>query len=219
MGGAVGGLGQGAVATLAGLGIKLDQDNRLQIDEAKLDDKLTSDLDAVRNLFEFRFTSSSDKLRVFARDNRLADNAFTVSVVDADNDGVPESATADGVALQIEGNRLKGADGTAYAGLQMIWVGQGSDNIDVTATQGVADRIFNNLDRVLGDGDGSLTKVADALDRQSADFQKEIGRIDERADRLREQLVAKFTALEAAMATAKALLDQVKAQMGVTQDN
>lgn len=101
----------------------------------------------------------------------------------------------------------------------MIWVGKGSESIDVTATQGVADRIFNNLDRVLGDGDGSLTKVADALDRQSADFQKEIGRIDERADRLREQLVAKFTALEAAMATAKALLDQVKAQMGVTQQN
>ncbi|MFO1035251.1 MAG: flagellar filament capping protein FliD [Geminicoccaceae bacterium] len=219
VGGAVGGLGQGAVATLAGLGIKLDQDNRLQIDEAKLDDRLTADLDAVRNVFEFRFTSSSDKLRVFARDNRLADNAFTISVVDADNDGVPESATADGVALQIEGNRLKGADGTAYAGLQMIWVGKGSESIDVTATQGVADRIFNNLDRVLGDGDGSLTKVADALDRQSADFQKEIGRIDERADRLREQLVAKFTALEAAMATAKALLDQVKAQMGVTQQN
>ena len=219
VGGAVGGLGPNAISTLAGLGIRLDQDNRLQIDEAKLDERLAGDLDAVRDVFEFRFTASADTLRVLSRDNALADSAFTVSVVDADNDGVPESATADGVALEIEGNRLKGATGTAYAGLQMVWVGTGNASIDVTATQGIADRIFNQMDRVLGDGDGSLTKFVDALGEQSAGFQKEIGRIEERAQRLREQLVAKFTALEAAMATAKSLLDQVRAQLGISEQD
>jgi hypothetical protein len=66
-----------------------------------LDARLLGNLDAVRNVLE----SARGRLarpRRLARTNALADSSFTVNVVDADADGVPESATADGVALDVQ---------------------------------------------------------------------------------------------------------------------
>ena len=73
VGSPVAGLGAGALSSLAGIGIKLDPGNHLKLDEAVLDEKLVTDLDAVRNVLEFRFTASSADLGVFARTNDLAD--------------------------------------------------------------------------------------------------------------------------------------------------
>lgn len=209
----VGGLAPGAVASLAGLGIRLDTDNRLVLDEAALDAKLVGDLDAVRDVFEFRFTASSPDLGVFDRTNGLADASFTVSIVDADGDGVPEGATADGVALEIDGSRLVGRDGTAYAGLELLWTGRGSATIDVTATQGVADRLHNLLEAALDDVDGTLTRATENLGERSTDHRAEIERIEARAERYRQQLIERFGAMEAALAVAKSMLEQVRASV------
>ncbi|HZI18378.1 MAG TPA: flagellar filament capping protein FliD, partial [Pyrinomonadaceae bacterium] len=118
----VAGLSAGSGATsLAGISLRLDGNNHLSLDEAALDARLLGNLDAVRNVLEFRFAADSPDLGVFARTNALADSSLTVSIVDADADGVPESATADGVARDVQGGRLIGRDGTAYAGLEMLW--------------------------------------------------------------------------------------------------
>lgn len=211
----VAGLGSGtSAASLAGIGLKLDGDNRLTLDGTTLDAKLLGDLDAVRNVLEFRFTAASPELGVFARTNALADSSFTVDVVDADADGVPESASADGVALDVVGGRLVGRDGTAYEGLEMIWTGQGSASIGVTATQGVADRVYNMLDSALDDLHGTLSKGRQALGERNTDYRAEIEQIEARAERYRQQLVERFSAMETALSIAKSMLEQVRAQVG-----
>jgi flagellar hook-associated protein 2 len=213
VGSPVAGLGAGALSSLAGIGIKLDPGNHLTLDEAVLDKKLVTDLDAVRNVLEFRFTASSADLGVFARTNDLADTSFTVSIVDADGDGVPESATADGVALDVSGGLLKGRSGTAYAGLEMLWTGQGSASIDVTATQGIADRLYNFLDGAVDEFQGTLTQAADDLEQRNSSYQTEIEQIEVRTERYREQLIERFGAMETALSLAKSMLEQVRAQM------
>jgi flagellar hook-associated protein 2 len=210
----VAGLGAGAGATsLAGIGLRLDGSNRLSLDEAALDARLLGNLDAVRDVLEFRFAADSPELGVFARTNALADSSFTVSVVDADSDGVPESATADGVALDVRGGRLSGRDGTAYAGLEMIWTGQGNASIGVTATQGVADRVYNMLDSALDDLDGTLSQGRQALGERNTAYRAEIDRIEVRAERYRQQLVERFGAMETALAIAKSMMDQLRASV------
>lgn len=207
----VAGLDAGALASLAGIGIRLDGSNRLTIDDATLDAKLLGDVDAVRNVLEFRFTSTSADLGVFARTNELADASFRIDIVDADSDGVPESATADGVALEVEGGTIKGRAGTAYAGLEMIWTGRGNDTIDVTATQGVADKLYNLIGQATDEFEGTLTRAADDVSQRNSDYRAEIEKIEARAERYREQLVERFGAMEAALSLAKAMLDQVRA--------
>ena len=75
----------------------------------------------VTDVFEFRFNSSSPDLALFGRTSALNDTEFTIDIVDADNDGIAESATIDGVAAEIDGNTIKGADGTDYQGLELSY--------------------------------------------------------------------------------------------------
>jgi flagellar hook-associated protein 2 len=206
----VAGLPAGATGSLAGLGLRLGGDSKLTLDGKRLDDALLADLGGVRAALEFRFEASSPELGVLSRTNGLADSAFTVDIVDADADGVPESATADGVALDVQGGKLTGRAGTAYAGLQMLWVGRGSATIDVTATQGVADRLYNILDAAADDLNGSLTRATDDLGQRNVDYRAEIDRIGERAERYRQRLIERFGAMETALSLAKSMLQQVQ---------
>ena len=210
----VAGVAAGDPNSLAGIGLKLDTDNKLQIDGTTLEQALLGKLDSVRNVMEFRFTASSGSLRIFDRSNDLTDNAFKVEVTDADGDGVPEAATADGVALDLVGNRLVGRSGTAYAGLQMIWGGQGSESIDVTATQGAADKLYNLIRQANDSVNGSLKGARDSLQQQDTDYHTQIGTIDDRVDRYRDQLLAKFQAMETALSLANSMMQQVKAAFG-----
>ena len=142
-GGGVEGLDADAISSLRGIGITLNESNMLEVDDGKLDNALLTNLDEVRGVFEFSFDSSSPELAVFNRTNALADTSFTVDITDADNDGVPEHVLIDGVEAEIDGSTIRGKDGTDYEGLELLWAGNGSTSINVDASQGIADKLFN----------------------------------------------------------------------------
>ncbi len=205
------GLPATALASLAELGITLDSDNKLVVDQAKLDEKLVSDLGGVRRVFEFTFQASSSELAVYSRSNALSDTSFTVNIVDADGDGVIESADIDGVAVDVSGGRITGRDGTPYEGLVLLWSGSGSTSITATATQGIADRLYNTLDAAIDGIDGTLTNTIDAVEQENARLADEIAKIDARVETFRQYLIEKFAALEAALTVANNMLQQVEA--------
>jgi flagellar hook-associated protein 2 len=209
--GGVDGLAPGAAASLGALDITLDESNHLQVDNAELDAKLLGSLDEVRRIFEFSFTSSSPDLRLFARPTALADTGFTVDIADADADGVPESATIDGVAVDIDGTTLVGREGTAYAGLELIWSGRGSASIDVGATRGIAERLHVEIGKALDESGGVLATASESLESLSARHRRDIERIEQRAEDFRLRLIEKFAAMESALSMAKAMLQQISA--------
>ncbi|MFO1069668.1 MAG: flagellar filament capping protein FliD [Geminicoccaceae bacterium] len=208
--GRVDGLAPGAAASVGALGIRYDGQGRLGLDETVLDGKLLGALDEVRGVLEFRFAASSPDLQLFARGPALGDTAFTVAITDADADGVPESASIDGVAVDIDGTTLVGRDGTAYAGLELIWSGRGSTSIGATATRGIAEQLHAALEPVLDESDGSLAVAADSLVTQNRALAAEVERIDARVADFRARLVQRFAAMETAMSMAQALLQQVR---------
>ncbi len=209
--GAVDGLASGAAASLGALGITLDESNHLQVDDSRLDAKLLGSLDEVRRVFEFSFTSSSPDLQLFARPAALADTAFTVDIVDADADGIPESASIDGVAVDIDGTTLVGREGTAYAGLELIWSGKGSGSIAVTATRGIAEQLYTEIGKALDESEGALATATESLESLSTRYRQDIDRLEQRAEDFRQRLIEKFAAMETALSMAKAMLQQISA--------
>ncbi len=218
--GRVAGLDAGALTSLGSVGISLDSSNKLSVDEAKLDGLLLEDLDAVRDVLEFRFTSDSTDLSVFARGNTLGDSDFALVITDSDNDGIIESATIDGIAMEVDGRFLKGPVGSAYEGLELFWSGTGSTTINAQATTGLAERIFIDLDKALDEVDGSLTVAADNLETLNDRHGEDIVRMEERVESFRTRLIEKFSALETALSLAEAMLDQIRATTdAMTGDN
>lgn len=209
--GRVDGLAAGASASLGALGITLDESNHLEIDDSELDAKLLGSLAEVRGVFEFSFSASSPDLQLFARPASLADTGFTVDIVDADGDGMPESASIDGVAVDIDGTTLVGREGTPYAGLELIWSGKGSSSISVTATSGIAERLYNEIGKALDDSGGVLATASESLETQSARYRVDIDKIEQRAEDFRLRLIEKFSAMETALSMAKAMLQQISA--------
>ncbi len=205
------GLSSGELASLAEIGITLDGDNKLVVDEATLDDKLVTDLDGVRKVFEFSFQASSGDLAVYSRTNALSDTSFTVNIVDADGDGVIESADIEGVAVDVSGGRIIGRDGTPYEGLVLLWSGSGSTSITATATQGVADKLYNSLQTAIDEVDGTLTNAIDSVEQENVRLTDEIAKIDSRVETFRQSLIEKFAALETALTVANSMLQQVEA--------
>ena len=209
----------GTGGSLRDLGITLDASNKMQIDSTKLDSALLTKLDKVRNILEYRFESSSADLALYSRSGPLQDTAFTVSIIDADADGQIESASIDGVGVDVTGKVIKCRDGTAYSGLQFIWAGTGSTSINVKASQGVADKTYDELNKVLDDVQGRLANEVGEIQSGTTKAQAEIDKISERAERYRDQLVTKFSALEFALAQSKAMLQQIRASLGQTSNN
>lgn len=205
--------------TLRDIGLSFDSSNKLTVDQSKLETALLTGVDKLRDVMEYRFESSSADLALFSHQGTLNDPDYAVVIVDADGDGQAESATIDGVAVDVSGRILKGRDGTAYAGLQLIWTGTGSTTINVSSSQGLADKAYEQLTGMLDETDGRLAKEVGAISDQSTKAQTEIDKITERAERYREQLVEKFSAMEAALGQANAMLAQIKAALGQNDDS
>jgi flagellar hook-associated protein 2 len=213
VGGATAGLDSAALGTLRDVGISLESGGRLRVDERTLDARLPNKLDEVRRVFEFTATASSGDLRVHARTNALTDLSFTVAISDPDADGTPDAATIDGVPAVVSGRTITGADGTAYEGLKLIWAGQGDASIGMQVSQGVADRLHNALDEALDLFDGPVQRAIDGLGEANRGYAEQVERIEARAAAARERLIERFTAMEAALSVANAMLAQVRTQM------
>lgn len=219
VGGSVQGLDAAALASFRAIGIELDATSQLRVDDARLDNALLTRLDDVRDIFEFRFRSSSSEIAVFARTNALAASAMQLEITDADNDGTPEAVTINGVAAVVDGSTIKGAKGSPFEGLELIWTGRGSTTIDIDVSQGLADRVFNLVQPAVDPLNGSISRAIDSLRDMNGSYAKQIERIEARATRARDLLIERFSAMEAALTLANAMLAQIRAQIdAMTQD-
>ncbi len=212
---------------LADLGITLDDfqgdeetpftRNILVIDPGELNNALAADFDAVRDVFEFDFTSDSSDVQIFSRSNALDVTDFELNV-DLTN-GIYEARTTTGAliaALDAEpitggGLLLKGQNGTDLEGLELIFGGTADTTANISISQGIGDRIFNILDSAL-DQDGGiiqteLDSIADSNDRLNED----ILRIDEIVERFRQQQLARFAQLESLISSANTILQSLDA--------
>ena len=101
----------------------------------------------------------------------------------------------------------------------LIYTGDGSDVINISISQGVADKIFNSLDGIINGSGSGTAKAIGMIDEaiknlQDTDtsLQKSIDTINDQVTTFRDQILTKFTALEGAISASNQFLQLLSAQ-------
>lgn len=201
--------------------------NILQIDQGKLDDALANNFDAVRRVFEFSFTSSSSVLRPYTRTNALAINDFQVDIditrasgdkvrityTDPDTE-LPVTINADFTVGSGTSGTITGQTGTVLEGLKLLYAGDGTDVIDVSVSQGIADRLYNTLDAFTKSG-GLIDTEVGTLKSQNDRLQADIDRLNVQIDTFRTRLLEQYSHLEEIISQSNSLIQFLQAQLNV----
>ncbi len=212
----VNGLDAGALSNLRDIGITIDAENLLTIDDGKLDAALVDKLDQVRGVLEFGFQSDSTRVGIVKRETNADLGTFTINVPAGAIEGT--NVQVAGVdAFAVDGNVLRGLEGTVYEGLSLAYVrdttdpAESAEDITITTTLGIAERLFQTTENYNKSDGGLLTDEIARFEEQNADFEREIAAIDERMAIIQQSLIEKYAALEQAIAQAEAITSQLKA--------
>jgi flagellar hook-associated protein 2 len=209
------------ISTLADLGITFDSDNKLKIsDETTLNSALLNNYADVQALFQTSVTTDSSSLSILRNTSTQSNLDFNIDItVDSNGDMTSASVNGDTSAFTISGNRLKGAEGTIYEGLVFVFSGNSDTTVNVSFSQGLADRLSNLTDSYTNSTDGTIQSKIDRMDTQDNLLQIKSDRIKERAESYRTKLIEKYAAMESAISSANSLLKQVQALFGTSSSD
>lgn len=199
----------GGVLSLATLGISFDSSNKLELDEDTLNSVLSADIDGVQQLLGLNMTSSSSQLSLLRYDSSQTSMSFTLDI-DVASDGTLNSATVNGDSslFTVKGNRIVGNDGTAYAGIVLVYSGTGG-SVDVDFSQGLADRLYGAISAAADEYDSDLATAIDGLEATDSTLQTRSDTVRTNAESYRTTLTAYYARLEAAAEQAALLLKQL----------
>lgn len=204
--------------------------NIMVLDAAKLTTALESNFNGVRKVFEMAFAASTSQIGIYNRTNALSATSFTVDVNTARSAGDEVRITSiDGATQDPAVNMdysydgynalFSGKAGTALEGLSMLYSGGATSSFTVNVTQGIGDRLYNVLDSLLASDTGSIDAEIQGLEDSNTKLETDVALIDEQVTSYREDLLQKFSALEAAVASSNRLIDLLTAQTNVQNSN
>jgi flagellar hook-associated protein 2 len=186
------------VNTLRDIGITLDRENRLVVDDVKLNDAIVDKGDAVTKLFGFNSTSSSSDFFVAMRPDSLKSSLgntdITVRVLETNASGKPTRAemvvagvtynstqvtiSQGGAIVPPEGIGLNGAR-FGYSG-GVVTAGSPAKTSTIKMTQGIADTVASYLDTslstdgVIANQKNSIQKDIDKIGTQIATLKTQV---------------------------------------------
>ncbi len=194
--------------------------NILNINDGTLTSLLSTNFDGVSKLFGFTLTSDNPNLRMFSHTNALAVSEFTLNLNPGANtftatyDSGSGPVTVNLTAQALPGGTsytLTGPAGSALDGLKLIYGSTATATINVTATQGIADRMFNTGDTALKLNTGTLPVELQSLKDSDTRLQENIARVNAQVAQYQQQLINQFTALEKAISQVNSLLSALAA--------
>lgn len=201
-------------ASLASIGITLDDSNYLDIDQELLEEALVSDFDAVADLFSFSGETDSDDLLVSGSDGSYT-GTFTIDIV-TDTDGNIVSASVDGddSLFTISDNKLVGVEGGTYEGVTLFFGGDSSQSAEVSITSGLAYDLVNALDKYTNSTDGLIASRLERLEEQVDDLEDEVDDITADAEEYAAELTERYSAIETKLYQLELLREQLDALWG-----
>lgn len=198
-------------ASLSSLGLSFDEQNYLEIDEDALDDALLNDLDTIQSLFSFQAETSSGNLSLLRHGDGPESADFTLDITVTDGAISAVSVGGDTNAFTVSGSRIIGAEGSIYEGLTFVFTGSASQSIDVSVSQGIADRMWQAVETVADEYDGQLAEQITTLEDSNSDLEDRITTIEANAETYRSYLLDKYARIEAKLAEAQSVLDLLEA--------
>ncbi len=204
-----------------GTGDTVSTPNILVYDETLLKQRLAANFDKVREIFEFKYTSSDASLGIFKTSNAYTISDFKLDIDTTrsvgqqikllNTDGSDYLEDGLNVYLDYNGGLITGKINTAVSGLQFVYSGDGSDVITVSVRQGIADRMYNIMDDYTKDA-GLLDDAVTAIGEQNSDYDTQILTLQDRLSDFISRLQRQFGVLEQAVNSANSLLALLDAQ-------
>jgi flagellar hook-associated protein 2 len=207
--------------SLSQIGISINEDFKLEVNDSDLDNKLLNNVEDVRKLFGFDFQSSDSRVTFISHDGSPtytvdgsnAVEPYYLNIGGIDAGGQITSATIstssgngtvnDGSVSSLAGKVLTISDSTGANGLTVLYNGEDSsgsvEDIELRYTRGVADQLFYFFDDLTKAG-GSFDQVTEQFDVQKEDYEAQITTLEARIEVTRASLEARFIAMETALA-------------------
>ncbi len=212
----------GVIETIRDLGIKIGNNNKLEIsDEAKLDSALLNNFDDVKLAFASGAQTDNNEFRLTGNTS-LGGSQSIVFDLTTDGAGTITGVTAngDGSAFTISGSSIVGAAGTAFAGLRFTYVGTDTNvTINADLTQGLADKLINGGKPYTDSVTGLIIQQKATLQSENQDKSQDISEIIARAEIFRQNQIDRYAKLEADSVRLNLLLDQIRAILGNNDDD
>ena len=200
--------------SMALMGFSYDENNLLKIDANTLKDALINDLDAVEKLLNFQSTSTSQDLKLLARNGNMPGQISLDIKVDAD--GKISSVTADGQEDQfvIKGARIEGVKGSAYEGISFVFTGKEDTKADLTFSSGIAEKLYQSVAKFSDVREGLIQDVVSKLDTENELHRKRHKKIIDDTQLYRSKMVKLYSSYQREIQRAEADLDYLKAILG-----
>jgi|GEM_PF-2490481 len=215
--------------SLGQIGVELNANFRLEINDEVIDNRLLTNVDGIRNLFEIDVTSPDSRVQLIDRSDETVSGDFVLNIGATDADGNILSANINGPAdgsddgsVTISGRTITATDATSADGLVLLFNAAANlgnqAGINVNVSRGIADLFHDDFDgftRISGTFD---TRIAD-LEEQNVDAQDRIDTIDERLEITRQTLERQYIALETALAQLESLREQITSLFAENDDS
>jgi flagellar hook-associated protein 2 len=222
-------------SSLGQIGISIEDDYTLGLDESTFDNVLLNNLDDVQRLFGFDYSTSDSRLSVIsvgANSTYTVDGSnipepyyLNISGTDASGDVIDANLSTTPVTgngglgdntLGVNGKNLEALSDSPADGLKLFFNADPSlgplDDIEVSFTRGIADRLynfFNDFSKVSGEADTLKTNLL----TQNENYQEDITKFDARLDLQRQNLESRFIAMETAMFQLNSLRESLSQQL------
>jgi Flagellar capping protein len=196
-------------ASLALIGITFDSDNKLVLDETALDNALLDNLSTVQSLFTYSATMSSGDLGLVRHPDASFDFTLDLSY---DGDGnLVASVDGDSSLFTVNGTTITGTTGTIYEGLTFAYTGSTAKAISVMLTQGIADQIYNDIETVADEDNGTLTSILESLQTKDSDLDSRLSTLTASTETYATYLYSAYSTIAGKLAAAQTTLALLEA--------
>lgn len=219
--------------SLSQIGIALNDDYQLVVDDAVLDAKLLSGVDNIKSLFGFTTSTSDSRATILSRTSATQSGTYYLNIGGTDGSGNLISAnlqTSAGVGLggaddgtaTVSGQVASGASGNG-TGLGVFFNGGASsgvvDGITLTISRGLADQFYDFFNDQVASSVGGLDIASTNLLAQNTDMQSRIDTLDDRLTFIRANLEARFVRMETALSQLETLRNTIQSYLDSGNQN
>jgi len=192
--------------SLSSIGLSLDSSNQLTVDTATLESALSDDFSSVAELFQYQAKTSSGDLTLIDHSDATYNGSFTLDLTtDSSGNLTGVSGTdssGNAVDFTTSGNTITGASGTPYAGLTFYFTGSQSESVSVTASQGIADQLYQTTDALDNTSTGTAQTMISSLETEDTMNAERSSELQTEANTYAEALLVEYGNLEASISAA-----------------
>ncbi|ALV26547.1 MAG: flagellar filament capping protein FliD [Polymorphum sp.] len=205
-------------SSMALLGLSYDTSNYLVLNETTLNSVLLNDLDALENILMFQFESSSEDLVLLSRNSSMPSELTLDIQVDSDGNITSVSVNGDTSLFTVSDTRIKGAEGTIYEGMTLVFTGSSSQTVTIQTSSGIVEKLYNSVDLYSNSSSGLVSGLIDNLTEKNEDYSTRAADIRSRAETYRTNLTNRYASYQAAIEAANSTLLYLEALLNSGDD-